>query len=94
MLNASVSILSQISLFSLLLVTACDTSGPSATGDTDGWSAERALRTKALEKHLDDNAVAFSWFADFPFGTTEGIPYLILRSLPLIAPEEWGSREG
>ena len=70
---------------------ASGNSGPVA--DQSGWNAQRALRTKALEKHLEDNAVAYRWFADFPFGTTEGIPYLILRSLPLIAPEEWGSEQ-
>lgn len=57
------------------------------------WDTMRVARTKALEKHLSDNPVAYAWFADFPFGTDAGIPYLILRSLPLIAPDEWGSEE-
>jgi mono/diheme cytochrome c family protein len=91
MLNTS--ILSRISLLFLIAVAGCKKQDSVTTGDTGGWSAERAVRAKAVEKHLADNAVAYRWFADFPFGTTEGIPYLILRSLPLIAPEEWGSQE-
>lgn len=57
------------------------------------WHDVQESREEARQKHIADNAVAYAWFADFPFGTTEGIPYLILRSLPLIAPEEWGSEK-
>ena len=82
-----------LNLTLLSLVLVCETPDCNAAGDVSDWNAERAARTQALDKYLDDNAVAFRWFADFPFGTSDGIPYLILRSLPLIAPEEWGSEE-
>ena len=72
---------------------AATDSDTATTQDQLAWGDERAARTAVLERHLADNAVAYKWFADFPFGTDAGIPYLILRSLPLIAPDEWGSQE-
>ncbi len=73
--------------------TATTDAGADTPEGTDAWSTEREARTKALNKHIDNNSVAYAWFADFPFGTDAGIPYLILRALPLIAPDEWGSKD-
>lgn len=85
MLNAS--------LLTLLLATGGELPDCNADKQADGWAAERAARTKALRKHIGEHPVAYKWFADFPFGVNDGIPYLVLRSLPLIAPDEWGSEE-
>ena len=54
------------------------------------WSKERSVRRRAVDAYLLKNAVAYQWFADFPFGTNDGIPFLILQVLPKLAPEEWG----
>ena len=86
MLRLNVSLL-------VVLAVVCNARGQTPAIDWSDWNAERDKRSQALQKHLDTHAVAYRWFADFPFGTEDGIPYLILRSLPLIAPEQWGSDE-
>lgn len=57
------------------------------------WSKQRDEHRKALNAYLSKNPVGYQWFADFPFGSGEGIPFLILQLLPKLAPEEWGDCE-
>ena len=55
------------------------------------WSARRKSRDEMLEAYLAKDPVAYRWFADFPFGVSSGVPYLVLKLLPRLAPEQWGS---
>ncbi|MGJ0512556.1 c-type cytochrome [Methylocystis sp.] len=55
------------------------------------WRAEQERRSKALDAYISRKPVAYRWFADFPFGLTDGAPFIILKLLPKLAPEEWGS---
>ena len=54
------------------------------------WNAELKLRTDAKAAYLAQKYEAASWFENFPFSKSDGIPYVILRLLPKIAPEIWG----
>ena len=57
------------------------------------WRAEQEKRLKALDAYISRKPVAYRWFADFPFGLTDGAPFIILKLLPKLAPEEWGSAD-
>lgn len=59
----------------------------------DNWPEHQAQRIAKKEQYLQDNQVAFDWFADFAFSESDGTPYIILRLLPVIAPELWGSED-
>ncbi|MFO1104053.1 MAG: cytochrome C [Methylocystis sp.] len=87
--------------FSRLSLAACLTAamraflgGPALaqTTPSDGeWRAEQAKRLKAIDAYIGRKPVAYRWFADFPFARNEGVPFIILKLLPKLAPEEWGS---
>lgn len=69
---------------------------PDTTGaqlPASDWSAEQDRRARELAAYLSRKSLAYRWFADFPFGMTEGAPYIIVKLLPLLAPKEWGSAE-
>ncbi len=57
----------------------------------DDWSIDQAQRINRKAQYIQDNQTAFDWFADFAFSETDGTPYIILRLLPVIAPELWGN---
>lgn len=77
--------------FVFLLFAFCSSFAVSQESlDFQDWAQERATRESELRTYLKEKAVAYRWFADFPFGTEDGMPYLMLRSLPLLAPEQWG----
>lgn len=54
------------------------------------WSDTQTQRRQAKAKYLRDHSVAFDWFKNFPFSQVDGIPMVILRLLPAVAPEIWG----
>lgn len=59
---------------------------------SDGeWRAEQAKRLKAFDAYISRKPIAYRWFADFPFSQKDGVPFIILKLLPKLAPEEWGS---
>src|ERR1700732_3900747 len=76
-------------------VQACDNTPHSRDNKqpvlVSDWQGEQERRTKALANYLGQKQIAYRWFADFPFGTTTGVPFIVLKLLPRIAPEEWGS---
>jgi hypothetical protein len=55
------------------------------------WNTIQQQRQHQLEKYLAQEQVAYRWFADFPLGINDGVPYIILKLLPKLAPELWGS---
>ena len=62
------------------------------TPPSDGeWRAEQTRRLKAIDAYVSRKPIAYRWFADFPFARNDGVPFIILKLLPKLAPEEWGS---
>ena len=59
----------------------------------DNWLVDQQQRRADKASYLRDNKIAYDWFADFSFSQTDGTPYIILRLLPVIAPELWGTEE-
>lgn len=55
----------------------------------ENWHSARAKRAAAKAAYIENKKVAFDWFADFPFSQTDGTPLIVLRLLPLIAPDQW-----
>lgn len=54
------------------------------------WGTEQAARQAAKANYLQEHEVAFDWFAHFPFSQVDGIPMVLLRLLPAVAPDIWG----
>ena len=83
---------------SALLSTACSKTSldapipPAAVKEVpENWSTDQAQRIAHKARYIQDNQIAFDWFADFAFSENDGTPYILLRLLPVIAPELWGS---
>lgn len=66
---------------------------PAARAETSDWRTTQEARNSALANYLAQKQVAYRWFADFPFGMTKGAPYIIVKLLPKLAPQEWGDAE-
>ncbi len=89
-----------ISLLFVLVLTACGQeevetaagapAAPSETAATDRWSEIQKQRRGDLEQYLQQEEIADRWFDDFPFRLNDGVPYLIVKLLPHLAPELWG----
>ncbi len=62
---------------------------PTVQAAPENWALARAKRSAAKAAFIEKNSIAFDWFADFPFSQTDGTPLIILRLLPLIAPDQW-----
>ena len=63
---------------------------PTVTQVPDNWSEARAERQQAIQQHLDQHSVAYQRFANYATSETDGIPFIILKLLPVVAPEYWG----
>lgn len=59
----------------------------------ENWSEARAEQQQAIAKHLDKHSYAYQRFANFATSETDGIPFIILKLLPVVAPEFWGEGE-
>lgn len=57
----------------------------------DNWTTYQQAQMKARDAHLFQHQAAYNRFADFAVSETDGIPYIILKLLPVLAPEYWGS---
>ena len=44
----------------------------------EDWSSIQAARQQQLAHYLNDNQVAYNWFADFSLGINDGVPFIIL----------------
>ncbi|WP_409524733.1 hypothetical protein [Nitrincola sp. MINF-07-Sa-05] len=56
----------------------------------DDWAVERTRRHEAKQTYIAQKQEAFDWFTRFPFSESDGTPLIMLRLLPVIAPELWG----
>jgi mono/diheme cytochrome c family protein len=59
----------------------------------NNWSAHQQKKMAEKTQYIRDHQTAFDWFADFAFSQKDGVPYILLRLLPVVAPEVWGSEE-
>lgn len=56
----------------------------------DNWSEAQARRRAQKAEHLNRFKTAFDRFANGAVSETDGIPLVILKLLPVVAPEFWG----
>ena len=59
----------------------------------EDWLAYQTERKAAIEAHLNKHAEDYDHFANFPVSRTDGIPVIILKLLPKVAPEFWGDEK-
>jgi mono/diheme cytochrome c family protein len=59
----------------------------------DNWQLYQRQKIQKKAQYLKDHQTAYDWFADFAFSESDGVPYILLRLLPVIAPEIWGSED-
>ncbi len=60
------------------------------TNVQDDWTVEQTARNEAKAAYIADHQEAYNWFTQFPFSETDGTPLIILKLLPLLAPDVWG----
>src|SRR6187399_1942852 len=54
------------------------------------WAQYQTAQREARDKHIADHQIAYNRFADFAESETDGVPLIVLKLLPVIAPEFWG----
>lgn len=54
------------------------------------WTQYQAAQHEARDKHIAEHQTAYNRFADFAESETDGVPLIVLKLLPIIAPEFWG----
>lgn len=59
----------------------------------DNWSEYQQKKVDEKKQYIRNHQAAYDWFSDFAFSETDGVPYILLRLLPVVAPEIWGSEE-
>lgn len=59
----------------------------------DNWSLYQQQEVQKKTDYIREHQAAYDWFADFSFSETDGVPYILLRLLPVLAPELWGSED-
>jgi hypothetical protein len=63
---------------------------PVVTVVPNDWALHRQTQMAARDAHIAQYQTAYNRFADFAESETDGIPYIILKLLPVLAPEYWG----
>jgi hypothetical protein len=83
-----------------LMVSACSDKAqqapeppPYVQQTPDDWTQFQTRENLRKAEYIQEHQAAYDWFADFSFSLTDGVPYIILRLLPVLAPELWGSEE-
>lgn len=59
----------------------------------ENWKQFQRSRSQEINNHIISNKAAYDRFADFPVSQTNGVPYLLLKLLPIVAPEYWPDDE-
>lgn len=57
------------------------------------WLEAQQQKYERKESYIQSHQAAYAWFSNFAFSEVDGIPYLILKLLPELSPELWGSRD-
>jgi len=83
-----------------LLVAACSEQPlkapkppPFVQKTPDNWPSYQQQQVDKKLEYIRQHQVAYDWFANFSFSQTDGVPYIILGLLPVIAPGLWGSED-
>ncbi len=58
----------------------------------ENWKQMQSERRLTLETYLETYHVDYDWFARHSFSQTDGTPFILLKLLPQIAPQHWGSK--
>lgn len=66
------------------------TGTPFVNAVPDDWETFKQTKMAARDTHISQHQVAYNRFADFAESETDGLPYIILKLLPVLAPEYWG----
>ena len=57
----------------------------------DPWTIEKAKRNSEKAAYIASHQEAYDWFGKFAFSEVDGTPMIILKLLPLMAPDIWKS---
>jgi len=57
------------------------------------WKKAQAARRADIADHIDSMQVNYDHFANFPVSATNGIPLIVLKLLPKVAPQFWGDED-
>lgn len=66
------------------------TGTPFVNAVPDDWEIFKQTKMAARDTHIAQHQIAYNRFADFAESETDGLPYIILKLLPVLAPEYWG----
>ena len=58
----------------------------------ENWNHTQSQRQQALKSYLETHNVDYDWFSRHSFSQTDGTPFILLKLLPQIAPQHWGSK--
>lgn len=64
-----------------------------ASSVPEDWTVFRHQRDQEISRHIATNKIAYDRFADFPVSKTNGVPYILLKLLPVVAPQYWPDDE-
>jgi hypothetical protein len=56
----------------------------------ENWALFQQEKMAARDAHIATHQTAYNRFADFAVSESDGLPYIILKLLPVLAPEFWG----
>jgi hypothetical protein len=59
----------------------------------DDWAKAQQQRRADIATHIENHEEDYDHFANFAVSKTDGIPLVILKLLPKVAPEFWGDEE-
>ena len=74
---------------SLLLLALLGVNGCPSPRSGSEWDGIRARRQAALADYMETHRESWQWFADAPLGDF-GVPWLMLKVMPLVAEDIWG----
>ncbi len=57
------------------------------------WEQAQARKSQEKSNYIQSHKVAYEWFGNFAFSEVDGIPYIVLKLLPKLAPELWGDEK-
>ncbi|MEP1441742.1 MAG: cytochrome C [Hyphomicrobiales bacterium] len=65
---------------------------PTIQENSKSWRVEQTARRAAHKAYLQEHRVDYAWFTKHAFSQSDGIPFILLKLLPHITPEHWGSK--
>lgn len=74
------------------LTEKTDTAAKAADATSTSWTESQAAMQKTHDNYLKQNADGYDWFANAADGYS-GVPVILMRSFPDLAPEIWGKPE-